>query len=107
MLQMKARKVIRNEHTRRAKTPASRSVFRDLLPAEKAAESAIRSTLLRGFSLWLANGEMTQIQAAEALGVTQARISDIKRGKINQFSLDLLIRLAAQAGLQPTLRLAA
>jgi predicted XRE-type DNA-binding protein len=41
------------------------------------------------------------------LGIPQARVSDIKRGKINQFSLDLLIRLAARAGLQPKLRLAA
>lgn len=37
----------------------------------------------------------------------QARISDIKRGKINQFSLDLLVRLAARAGLHPKVRLAA
>jgi predicted XRE-type DNA-binding protein len=50
---------------------------------------------------------MTQAKAAEVLGITQARVSDIKRGKINQFSLDLLIRLAARAGLQPKLRLAA
>ena len=50
---------------------------------------------------------MTQVKAAKALGVTQARISDIKHGKINRFSLDLLVRLAARAGLQPKLRLAA
>ena len=39
--------------------------------------------------------------------VTQARISDIKRGKINQFSLDLLARLAARARLHPKLKLVA
>ena len=50
---------------------------------------------------------MTQVEAAKVLGVTQARISDIRRGKINQFSLDLLVRLAARAGLRPTLKLAA
>lgn len=50
---------------------------------------------------------MTQTQSAKALGVTQARISDIKRGKINQFSLDLLVRLAARAGLHPKMKLAA
>jgi predicted XRE-type DNA-binding protein len=50
---------------------------------------------------------MTQTEAAAVLGVTQARVSDLKRGKINQFSLDLLIRLAARAGLHPKVRLAA
>ena len=104
---MKAKKRASNEHGPRAKTPAGHSVFRDLFPAEEAAELEIRSTLLRGLEHWLANSGMTQTQAAESLGVTQARVSDIKRGKINQFSLDLLIRLAARAGLQPKVRLAA
>ena len=96
-----------NEHGSKAKTPTGRSVFRDLFPAEEAAELEIRSTLLRGLEHWLASSGMTQAKAAEMLGITQARVSDIKRGKINQFSLDLLIRLAARAGLQPKLRLAA
>jgi predicted XRE-type DNA-binding protein len=56
---------------------------------------------------WLANSDMTQVEAAKILGVTQARVSDIKRGKINQFSMDLLVRLVARAGLHPKLRLAA
>jgi predicted XRE-type DNA-binding protein len=53
---------------------------------------------------------MTQAEAAEAaevLGVTQARVSDLKRGKIDRFSTDLLVRLAARAGLKPKLKLAA
>jgi predicted XRE-type DNA-binding protein len=67
----------------------------------------IRAALLRGLERWLANSDMTQVEAAKILGVTQARVSDIKRGKINQFSMDLLVRLAARAGLHPKLRLAA
>ncbi|TAL87326.1 MAG: helix-turn-helix domain-containing protein [Rhodanobacter sp.] len=50
---------------------------------------------------------MTQTEAAKTLGITQARVSDIKRGKINQFSLDLLVKVAARAGLQPHLTLEA
>jgi predicted XRE-type DNA-binding protein len=34
---------------------------------------------------------LTQTQAAKELGITQARVSDIKRGKIGQFSLDMLV----------------
>jgi predicted XRE-type DNA-binding protein len=61
----------------------------------------IRGTLLRSLEHWLANAGMTQVEAAKVLSVTQARVSDIKRGKIHQFSLDLLVRLADRAGLRP------
>jgi predicted XRE-type DNA-binding protein len=88
-------------------TSAGRSVFRDLFAEEEAVELEIRATLLNGIERWLAASEMTQTDAAKALGVTQARISDLKRGKISQFSLTLLIRLAARAGLHPTVTLAA
>ena len=43
---------------------------------------------------------MTQTEAAKVLGITQARVSDLRHGKISQFSLDLLVRLAARAGLR-------
>lgn len=104
---MKARNSPRREHGIRHVTPPDRSVFRDLFPAEEAAELEIRSTLLQGLERWLAESRMTQVQAAKVLGVTQARISDLKRGKISRFSLDLLVRLAARAGLEPRLEIAA
>lgn len=84
-----------------------RSVFHDLYPADQAAEMEMRSLLLQGLGQWLADSGMTQTEAAKVLGVTQARISDMKRGKISLFSLDLLVRLAARAGLRPQLQLAA
>jgi predicted XRE-type DNA-binding protein len=83
------------------------SVFQDLYPADQAAEMEMRAQLLRGLTDWLKDYGLTQVQAAKALGVTQARVSDLNRGKINRFSLDLLVRLAARAGLRPKLRLAA
>jgi predicted XRE-type DNA-binding protein len=96
-----------SEHGPRHVSPAGRSVFRDLFPAAEAEEREIRSALLMGLERWLEDCGMTQTQAAKVLGVTQARISNLKRGKINLFSLDLLIRLAARAGLRPRLKLAA
>lgn len=101
------KKTARSMHGPRHVTPAGRSVFRDLFSETEAAELEIRSVLLQGLERWLAASGMTQMSAAKALGVTQARISDIKRGKINQFSLDLLVRLASRAGLRPKLQLAA
>ena len=85
----------------------ARGVFYDLFPAEQAAELAMRATLLRGLQAWLGASGITQTRAAVTLGTTQARISDIKRGRIGRFSLDLLVRLAERAGLRPEVRLAA
>jgi len=104
---MKSKKSTKDEHGPRHVTPAGRSVFRDLFDDEEAVELEIRATLLRGLEDWLRGSGMTQTEAARILGVTQARVSDIKRGKVSQFSLDLLVRLAARAGLRPTVKLAA
>jgi len=104
---MIAKKVARSSHGPRHVTPAGRSVFYDLFPAEKAAEMEIRAQLLIGLEQWLEKSGMTQAAAAKVLGVTQARVSDLKRGKIDRFSMDLLVRLAARAGLKPKLNLAA
>ena len=84
-----------------------RSVFYDLYPEDQAAEMEMRSLLLSGLGRWLADSGMTQTEAANVLGISQARVSDLKHGKISQFSLDLLVRLAARAGLHPKLKLAA
>jgi predicted XRE-type DNA-binding protein len=67
----------------------------------------MRAQLLMGLEHWLEKSRMTQAEAAKVLGVTQARVSDLKRGKINRLSMNLLVRLAARAGLKPKLKLAA
>ena len=104
---MRAKKLAGSEHGPRHLTPAGRSVFYDLFPAERAAEMEMRSQLLMGLEHWLEKSNMTKAEAAKVLAVTQARVSDLKRGKINRFSMDLLVRLAARAGLRPKLKLAA
>jgi predicted XRE-type DNA-binding protein len=95
----------KSEHAAQHVTPAGRSVFHDLFPPDEAEELEIRAVLLNGLRTWLTESGMTQTAAAHALHVTQARVSDIKRGKINQFSLDLLVKLASRAGLHPRLEL--
>lgn len=47
----------------------------------------------------LTRTEMSQAQAAKLFGVTQPRISDLMRGKINLFGLDALVNMATAAGL--------
>ena len=43
---------------------------------------------------------LTQAQAAEVFGVTQPRISDLVRGKIDRFSIDTLIAMLGHAGVR-------
>lgn len=85
----------------------TRSVFYDIFEPDVAAEMETRGVLLMGLQNWLKDSGLTRAAAAEVLGVTRARVSDIKRGKINPFSLGLLVRLATRAGLRPELRLLA
>ena len=103
---MRVKKVADSEHGPRHVTAVGRSVFYDLFPAEKAAEMEMRAMLSMGLEHWLEKSRMTQAEAAKVLGLTQARVSDLKRGKIDRFSMDLLVRLAARAGLKPKLKLA-
>ena len=70
-------------------------------------EIDMRRALTEALDAWLLDSGLTQTAAAAQLGTTQARVSEIKHGKTDQFSLDLLVRLAARVGLQPRLTLTA
>jgi predicted XRE-type DNA-binding protein len=48
----------------------------------------------------------TQAEAARLLGVTQPRVSDLMRGKIDLFGLDTLVNMLTAAGLRVELRIA-
>ena len=75
--------------------------------AAEPEEAAMRAELGSALELWLSGARLTQTAAAALLGTTQARVSEIKHGKTAHFSLDLLVRLAARAGLEPRLLLTA
>lgn len=59
----------------------------------------LRSVLMMALRNHLTQVGMSQAQAARLFGVTQPRISDLMRGKINLFGLDALVNMAAAAGL--------
>jgi predicted XRE-type DNA-binding protein len=67
-------------------------------PAQ-AANMKARSEMMLAIRDTVASWEMTQAAAAKRLGLTQPRMNDLVRGRINKFSLDALINLAARAGL--------
>jgi predicted XRE-type DNA-binding protein len=70
-----------------------------------AEETDMRAAITAALEAWLRHSGLTQTAAAARLGTTQARVSEIKHGKTAQFSLDLLVRFAVRAGLQPRLTL--
>ena len=80
---------------------SSGNVFRDLgFPAEEATNLKIRSDLMIRLSKLIEARGWTQQQAAERFGVTQPRISDLVRGKIDRFSIDTLIAMLSHAGVR-------
>ncbi|WP_179403185.1 helix-turn-helix domain-containing protein [Burkholderia guangdongensis] len=72
-------------------------------PAE-AENMKLRSELMMALKHHITRMEMSQAQAAVLFGVTQPRVSDLMRGKINLFGLDALVNMAAAAGLHVELR---
>jgi predicted XRE-type DNA-binding protein len=82
-------------------TPSSGNVFRDLgFPAEEAEHLLVRSDLLIHLQKVIASRDMTQAQVARVLRVTQPRVSDLLRGRIDLFSTDALIDMLARLGVR-------
>ena len=80
---------------------SKRDVFRDLGFDVDASENLrIRSDLMIELSELIRNKGWTQAQAAELMGVSQPRISDLVRGKIDRFSIDSLIAMLGSAGVR-------
>ena len=72
-------------------------------PAE-AENMKLRSALIMALKERITREGLSQSQAAKLFGVTQPRISDLLRGKINLFGLDTLVNMAVAAGLHVELR---
>lgn len=70
-----------------------------------AASMRARSELIIELSELIKRRGMTQADAAKMFGVTQPRISDLMRGKVELFSLDALVDMAAIAGLAPHVKI--
>ncbi len=87
---------------------SSGNVFADLgFDDAEAQVFALRADLMAQVEKTIKARKMTQIAAAKLLGVTQSRVSDLKRGKVEKFSLDMLVTFAAKLGKPAQIRLAA
>jgi predicted XRE-type DNA-binding protein len=89
-------------------TKSSGNIFLDLgFPPHEAAVMLLRAQLAEALRRWMEREELTQAQAAKRLGISQPRMSEIVRGKVELLSLDYMVGLCAKAKLDVGLRLAA
>jgi predicted XRE-type DNA-binding protein len=87
---------------------SSGNVFIDLgYSPDEAAILQMRGDLMADLRKFIKAKRLTQAKAAEMLGVSQSRVSNLIRGKWEKFSLEMLITLATRAGMRVTLKKAA
>lgn len=93
-------------------TKSTGNVFRDIgFPREEAEHLLVRADLMIQVQKLITSRRLKQKAAAKILGVTQPRVSDLLRGRIDLFStdalIDLLARLGAEVRLKVKIRVAA
>ncbi len=80
---------------------ATENIFLALgFPAHEAEILQLRTQLMVKLKHWIDEQQLTQTEAAQRLGISQARVSDLVRGHWKKFSLDMLLTLAGKAGIK-------
>ena len=70
-----------------------------------AANMTMRSDLLIALQQRVESRKVTEAQAARRLEITQPRLNDLLRSRINKFSLDTLVNLANRADIRVRLKI--
>lgn len=82
-------------------TRSKGNVFRDLgFPPDKAEHLLVRADLMIRLEKELRARALKQAQAAKLLGISQPRVSDLLRGRMELFSADSLIDMLARLGIK-------
>ena len=82
-------------------TRSTGNVFRDLgFPPDEAEHLRVRSDLLVQLQKAIKSQGLKQAQAAKLLDVTQPRVSDLMRGRLDLFGVDSLIDMLARVGVR-------
>jgi predicted XRE-type DNA-binding protein len=89
-------------------TKSSGNVFLDVgFSPAKSRNLRMRSQMMTALRKFIERENLTQAEAARRLKVTQPRISDLTRGKISRFSLDTLVNMLTDAGVEVDMRIKA
>lgn len=87
--------------TKRRRARSTGNVFRDLgFSAEEADHLRVRAELMAKLQSVVTARRMKQADAAELLGVTQPRVSDLMRGRIDLFNAEMLIDMLSRFGVR-------
>jgi predicted XRE-type DNA-binding protein len=99
------------EHKSTHTTPVGGNVFEDLgFPPQEAValklqsqriiseKLAIKENLMTELTGWIKAKQLKQLEAAEILGVTRPRVSDLVNKKAIKFTIDALVDMLARAG---------
>jgi len=79
----------------------SGNVFLDIgfSPGE-AQNLQLRSELMNKIEHFVRSGGLTRKECAARMGVTQPRLNELLKGKIDKFSLDALVTMLGHAGMR-------
>jgi predicted XRE-type DNA-binding protein len=82
-------------------TPPGANLFADMGMEPVEAESLyVRSKLMYALTRIIRDRDLKQREAAALFGVSQPRISDLKRGKMDAFTIDSLVNMLAHSGMR-------
>jgi predicted XRE-type DNA-binding protein len=85
---------------------SSGNVFQDIgFPAEEAQNLLLRSDLMTPIECFVKTSGLTQKACAVQFGLTQPRLNDLLRGRIEKFSLDALVNIVSKAGMRVELKI--
>lgn len=89
-------------------TKSSGNVFADLgFESAEALILEMRAKLMSDLREYIQSSGLTPPAAAKKLKIARSRVSDLMSGRWEEFSLEMLITLAARVGCKVTLELAA
>lgn len=83
----------------------SGNVFLDLGYSREDAQNLIlRSELMSRIERYVRSSGQSQKECAARMGVTQPRLNDLLKAKIDKFSLDALVNMLGHAGMRVELK---
>ncbi len=82
-------------------TKGKNNIFEDLgFDIQESQNLLLRSQTIIALVHWFEGSSLTQAAAAKNLGITQLRLNQLLKGKIDIFSLDALVNMATNAGMR-------
>ena len=85
---------------------AHESVWHALAASDaEAASMRLRADLMVALRDRVEGWDVTQAEAARRLGISQPRLNDLLKGRIEKFSMDMLVKLGTRAGFRVEMKL--